>query len=356
MAETSYPFNKDTDTGGRQAVSQADWQAMATMWGGDRIASRLTSASAAADSLPFAARVIGDRTVEIQPGEAWVGGFYYKLDASTSKDIGPNFDAAKDRRDTIVLRADLSKGSVNLAVVQGQPSANPIPVQPKHVPGQEWEMVLYEVKVPASNGRIELFSRAPFDMPPRVAFPWWADDSTRMLPNGTFAYDFDSDARHTVEEIFKSRDGLGVSRTLGKSWTYTPDLINTASSPKGLICRGRWRWIAPNTVWFAVDYRNDSNSNIQARQDALSFQLPVPLNGQVGQSFAGYLLNIDERGGLPNFAHLTGMAWAGNKGQTVRILNQSGNRAIDGLDYLLTFPSRASIVFSGVYEANQFNE
>ncbi|GHF38659.1 hypothetical protein GCM10010218_19820 [Streptomyces mashuensis] len=356
MAEISFPFNKDNDAGGRQAVGQGDWQAMSQLWAGDRVAAKLTSSSYTGAALPFAIKVIGDRTVEISPGEAWVGGFFYRLDAPISFDIGPNFDPAKDRRDTIVLRADIPRGSVNMAVVQGQPSANPIAVQPKRKPGQEWELVIHELKVPRANGRVEPFNRAPFDLPAPVAFPWNAGDSANFVPVGTFVYDLDSDGRHGQQELFRGRDGLVPSMTLGKSFTYTPQLINAASDPKGLVCRGRWRWIAPNLAWFSVDFRNDSSAAIRAKQDALSFQLPVPLNGSTGQSFAGYLLNIEERSGLPNMAALTGMAWAGQRGQTVRILSQSANSLMDGLDYLLVFPPRASIVFSGVFEANQFNE
>ncbi|MCF3100969.1 hypothetical protein IPZ58_05190 [Streptomyces roseoverticillatus] len=356
MAEISFPFTKDNDGGGRQAVGQTDWQSMAQMWGGDRVATRLTSSSYTGAALPFAIKVVGDRTVEISPGEAWVGGFYYRLDAPIAFDIGANFDPAKDRRDTVVLRADIPRGSVNMTVVQGQPSANPIAVQPRRKAGQEWELVIHELKVPRANGRVEPFNRAPFDMPNPVAFPWNAGDSAAFMPVGTFVYDLDSDARHVQQEHFRGRDGLVPSMTLGKSSTYTPQLINAASDPKGLVCRGRWRWIAPNTCWFSVDYRNDSDAEIRTKQDALSFQLPVPLNGSTGQAFTGYMLNVDERGGLPNFVALTGMAWAGHRGQTVKITSQSANSLRDGLDYLLLFPPRASIVFSGVYEANQFNE
>lgn len=356
MAEVSYPFNKDSEGGGHQAVGQGDWQAMAQMWGGDRVAAKLTAGSYDESALPFAVKVTNGRTVTISPGAAWVGGFYYKLDAPLSVEIGANFDRAKDRRDTIVLRASIPKGSVNIAVVQGQPAARPVPVQPQRKPGQEWEMVLHEVLVPHGNGGIEVSHRAPYDLPAPVAFPWGAVDSARFAQTGALVYDMDSDTRHVQTEYFKGREGLVPTRGFGRSYTYTPQLVNARSEPRGFIARGRWRWVAPNALWFTVDYRNDSNSDIRSSSgEALSVQVPRSLNGSLGQAFTGYMINGRERADLPNFVNLTGMAWAGNTGQTVRILNQSPHGG-SGMDYLTVMPARSSIVISGVYEANQFNE
>ncbi|GAA0406164.1 hypothetical protein [Streptomyces luteireticuli] len=356
MAEVSFPFNKDSEGGGRQAVGQTDWQIMAQTWGGDRVDFRLTASSYDQSALPFAAKVTAGRTVTLSPGSAWVGGFYYQLDAPLSVEIGANWDRSKDRRDTIVLRADLSKGAVNIAVVQGQPSARPVPVQPRRKLGQAWEMVLHEVLVPRGNGVVEVSNRAPYDVPSTVAFPWGATDSARFLPNTTFFHDADSDARHVPTEYLKSRDGIVPTRSLGKSYQYTPQLINARSEPRGFVARGRWRWVGPNAAWFAVDYRNDSNSDIRSSSgEALSIQLPRPLNGGVGQAFTGYMINGRERADLPNYVSLTGMSWAGNSGQTVRLLNQAVSGR-SGLDYLTVMPARSSIVVSGIFEANQFNE
>ncbi|MER6380767.1 hypothetical protein ABT274_12385 [Streptomyces sp. NPDC001127] len=357
MAEISFPFEKDGGEGGRQAVSQVDWQKMATMWGGDRVATRITAASPDAATLPFHAKMLPNtRTLEIQGGEAWVGGFYYKLEGTRQFEIGQNFDKAKDRRDVVVIRVDHTKGSVNMDVRQSQPSSNPVPPQPIHEAGQQWEMVIWEVFVPRNNGTPQLYDRAPFDAPNHVAFPWWADDSMRFLPQGSFALDLDSDARHVQEEIYKGRDGVAVARTLGKSWSYTPELVNAASVPKGLLLRGRWRWSAPNLAWFTIDFHNSSNTDIRAKDGALSFTLPQNLNGVIGQSFAGYMLNGGYRGGMPNFVAITGMANGSNKGKTVRMTYPSQNYLSEGLDYLTVFPSQSSIVVSGVYETNAYNE
>ncbi|MFD7015889.1 hypothetical protein [Streptomyces sp. NPDC059928] len=357
MAEISFPFEKDGGAGGRQGVSQVDWQRMATMWGGDRVAARITATSPDATSLPFYARILPNtRTLEVAAGEAWVGGFFYRLEGTAQFQIGPNFDPGKDRRDVVVIRVDHAKGSVNMDIRQSQPSSNPVPPQPLQEPGGQWEMVIWEVFVPRNNGAPQLYDRAPFDAPPRVTFPWWADDSTRFLPQGSFALDLDSDARNVQEELYKGRDGLAVTRTLGRSPTYTPELVNAASLPKGLSLRGRWRWVAPNLCWFSIDFDNSSNTDIRAKEGALSFTLPQNLNGVTGQSFAGYMLNGGYRGGLPNYVAITGMANGGNKGRTVRMTYPSQNYLSEGLDYLTVFPSQTSIVVSGVYETNTFNE
>ncbi|MBF6056642.1 hypothetical protein GO002_33050, partial [Streptomyces eurocidicus] len=191
MAETSYPFSQSSKTGGTEMVSEAQWQAMAAMWGGDRVDFRLTSESYASGALPFSASVINSRTIEVKPGSAFVGGFYYQLTASTTLAVDPN-PTDKARKDTLILRADVVQGSVNLGVIKGQPSASPIAPLPKRIPGQQWEMVLYEVDVPAKDGSPQLSLRAPFDMPPAVSTPWNTRPAADFLPVGSFLYDLDN--------------------------------------------------------------------------------------------------------------------------------------------------------------------
>ncbi|UQI44628.1 hypothetical protein M1P56_09845 [Streptomyces sp. HU2014] len=357
MPEISFPFEKNGGDGGRQAVSQVDWQKMATMWGGDRVAYRITATSPDSATLPFYSRVLPNtRTLEVSAGEAWVGGFYYKLEGTKQFTIGSNFDKAKDRRDVVVIRVDHGRGSANMEIRQSQPSSNPVPPQPIREAGQQWEMVIGEIFVPRDNAAPQLFNRAPFDTPTRVSFPWWAADSTRFLPQGTFALDLDSDARHVQEEIYKGRDGVATARTLGKSWTYEPELVNAASLPKGLLCRGRWRWAGPNLCWFTVDFDNSSSTDIKAKDGALSFTVPHNMNGVLGQAFTGFMLNDGYRASMPNYASITGMTWGGNRGKVVRMTYPSPKYLSDGLDYLTTFPSQSSIVISGMYETNAFNE
>ncbi|MFF1635990.1 hypothetical protein, partial [Leifsonia sp. NPDC058248] len=125
MAELSYPFNADNADGGRAIVSQTQWQSMAHLWGGDRIDYTLTATAYDSTDLPFSARVINGRDVEIKPGKAWVGGFYYTLTATMSVTIASNA-GTKARKDLIVIQADMAKSAVKIAVVQGTAGASPV--------------------------------------------------------------------------------------------------------------------------------------------------------------------------------------------------------------------------------------
>ncbi|MFI1796351.1 hypothetical protein ACH427_03175 [Streptomyces sp. NPDC020379] len=170
---------------------------------------------------------------------------------------------------------------------------------------------------------------------------------------GTLVYDLDNNGNDTQYEGFVGRDGYTVTRHLGKPRTYEPRLVNTGKLPSGIQYRGIWRWIAPNTVSFAVDINNQSDSDIKGTGEGpISFTLPVNPAPAVGQAFQGYMINGGYDAGLPNFVALTGMSWMGNRTNVVKILYPSANKLREGLDYLLVVPRRSSVVFSGTYEAD----
>ncbi|QUI30688.1 hypothetical protein H9W91_07315 [Streptomyces alfalfae] len=353
MAEISYPFAQSNDSGGTEMVSQVQWQAMAGMWGGDRVDFTLTSESYSAGTLPFGFKVINGRSVEVSPGKAWVGGFYYQLTASTTVDIEPN-PTDKARKDTIVLRADMPKGSVNLAAVKGQPSASPIAPQPQRSAGQQWEMVLYEVTVPAKNGAIALNWRGPYKMPPAVTLPWNVLPAADFLPVGTLMYDMDNNGGDTQYEAFKGRDGYVVTRHFGKSRTYTPSLVNAASAPSGVTRTGRWRWIAPNTVYFSVNITNTTKkpvNNSGSSTSAIGFTLPQTANGATGQVFTGLLRNPDYNSKLPNFMDIQGYCFKGNGQSHVTMYLPNTGSLKEGLDTFRVIPANSELIFSGIYES-----
>ncbi|MER6912231.1 hypothetical protein ABT354_11205 [Streptomyces sp. NPDC000594] len=354
MAEKSYPFSAANASGGQEAVSQLDWQDMAKLWGGDRIDFQLVNASYSATSLPFATRVVNGRTVELRPGAAWVGGFYYRLDSVLTVDVEAN-PVENPRRDTIVIRVDLAKGSANIVVVKGQPSKTPVAPRPLRVPGQRWELVLHEVLVPAKDGAITLTHCAPYDAPAPVSTPWNAPQAASYQRTGTFLLDLDSNNNDTQFESFVGRDGYMLTRHLGKPRPYAPRIVNTGKLPSGVLYRGMWRWIAPNTVSYAIDISNTSNTDIkQSGSGPISFTLPVNPTPDIGQVFTGYLINPARAGGLPNYVAVTGMSSIGNRTNVVRMLSPSEQTLKEGLDYLLVLPRKSSLVFSGTYEANMF--
>ncbi|MFG2228036.1 hypothetical protein [Streptomyces sp. NPDC048644] len=352
MAEKSYPFDAANEAGGQAAVSQLDWQDMAKLWGGDRVDLQLVNASYSGATVPFAPRVINGRTIEVKPGAAWVGGIYYRTDSVLTVDVEAN-PTETPRKDTLVVRTDMSKGAANIVVVKGQPSKAPIAPRPQRIAGQRWEMVLHEILVPAKDGSITLTSCAPYDAPNHLATPW----NTRLTAGyhdvGQFLLDMDSNNNDVQYEAFNGRDGYMVTRHLSKAKKYTPRIVNTGKLPSGILYRGIWRWIAPNTVFFSIDINNTSNTDVkQSGSGPLSFTLPVNPTSAIGQVFNGQMLNSGYHGSLPNYVALTGLSSLGNKTNVVKIFYPNPKKLDEGLDYLLTFPRKSSIIFSGTYEAN----
>ncbi|MFF3453241.1 hypothetical protein ACFYXH_02710 [Streptomyces sp. NPDC002730] len=357
MAEISYPFNADSPDGGTSVVSQTQWQAMAALWGGDRVDFQLTGNSYSATALPFTARIVNGRSVEIDPGKAWVGGFYYSLTATKAVTIASNATALA-RKDIIVIQADMAKSAVNLAVVQGTPAATPIAPTPRRQAGGIWEMVLYEVDAAANNVSVSFSLRAPFNPAPRASFPWNAAASARFLPMGSLSLDLDSDGGERQQEGFRGRDGYVVARDLGKAQTYKPSLYFDANLPaSGISYLGRWRWIAPNTVWFSALITNNLAVNMSSDNAvAYAVALPVPASGKTGQVITGYLSNPSRGGGYPTVTSLLGRVAPSATRASFAVYIPSPSNPGQGLDNFRTFPAKAAINFSGVYEANAFKE
>lgn len=357
MAEISYPFSEAGGDGGQQTVTEDQWQSMARLWGGDRVDFQLTSTSYDAGTLPFSANVINGRQLEIQPGRAWVGGFYYQLTSNITVSVEAN-PTDKARRDTVVLRADIPKGSVNLAVVKGQPASSPVAPQPQRGVGQVWEMVLYEVLVPAQGGTIQPSLRAPFDMPPAVGTPWNSRDTLDFMPTGSFAYDLDSNCGDSQNELFAGRDGTVITRHFGKSRSYTPSLANAQSAPpSGVSFTGRWRFVAPNMVYFSANIDNTATTDIKAKSGyGLGMTLPYTPNGKTGQTLEGQLRNLENNGGLPNLVAISAMCWKGTGTTYATMYMPSPTSTKAGLDVLSVIPAKSTLILSGVYEANLFGE
>ncbi|MFF5433415.1 hypothetical protein ACFY5K_25670 [Streptomyces griseofuscus] len=355
MAELSFPFDADNSNGGSQVVSQTQWQSMAVNWASDRIDFPLNNASYTEGSLPFASTVSG-RTVTFNAGAAWVGGFYYKLTGTKSFTVADNV-TGKARMDLVVLRADMSKAAVNLAVVQGSPASIPVEPQPTRQVGSVWEMPIYAVVVPANNGTISLQRRAPFPMPSPVAFPWWASDSANLLQRGAFSYDLDSNGGDSQWEGFNGRDAFVTTRHFGKSRTYTPDTLYVKGGIPAANRRGRWRWIAPNTFWVSVTIVNDFEDQgiaVTGSNWRAAISLPQNSNGKAIQTLHGYLSNPNSSGGLPNMMSVTATTQPGTNILYLHYPNPTTNK--EGLDGMRQFPARSTFSISGTVEANVFSE
>ncbi|MGI5196928.1 hypothetical protein ACQEVY_25375 [Streptomyces sp. CA-288835] len=354
MAEISYPFNEDNANGGAKVVSQTQWQAMAKLWGPDRVDFQLTANTYGSTSLPFWATIVNGRTVQVNPGKAWVGGFYYSLTATQGVTV-PNNSTTRPRKDLIVLQADMAKGAVNLVIVTGTPAASPVAPQPRRQAGGLWEMPLYEVDAAANNASVTIAGRMPFDSAPSVSVPWNAGNSAAFLPRGSFVVNMDNANGDAQTESFNGRDAYLVTRHLGKSKTYTPSVLNVSALPTNFRT-GRWRWIAPNTFWFSarIDVDRNSGAWVSGSNWRSGITLPVASNKKAIQVLHGYMANPERSAGLPNMLSITATTEPGTSALLLHVPNVE--TATGGLDGLRGFPARSTFSISGVIESNQITE
>ncbi|MFI2909463.1 hypothetical protein ACG2OD_14600 [Streptomyces sp. PDY-4] len=353
MAEISYPFDQPNANGGTNIVSQVQWQQMAAFWGGDRIDFHLSASSYSGTDLPFTGWIENGRDVRVGSGSAWVGGFYYQNTGTLSFTISANA-STKPRKDLVVIRADMAQSSVQMAVKEGTAASTPAEPRPTRSVGGVWELPLYCVDVPANNGAITVSRRGPFYMPSTVAYPWSAEESAKIVPRNAFAVDVDSNSSGGQFEAWNGTDGYVTTRHLGKARTYTPAMVN-CSNPA--TRQGRWRYIAPNTVWFSIYIASTSSSDIKASGSnwIIGVTLPVKAKGSTGQTFTGHLDNNGSGNStaLPNFVSLIGKTSKGADTSTMHLFYPNANTTSQGLDGLKVFPRKGSLTISGVYEADQ---
>ncbi|MFJ9900245.1 hypothetical protein ACIQPR_43645 [Streptomyces sp. NPDC091280] len=354
--EISYPFTADSAGGGSQMVSQQQWQYMARQFGKDRVDYRLNTASLAASDLPFYAQVVNGTTVSIAPGRALVGGFFYQLTSTQTVTIAAN-TGTTGRCDLIVLRADMSAGSVNLKVVQGQPAASPKWPSPTKAYGGVWEMTLHVVNVPANSGALTLINVMPFDFPETQAAPWNVSQAAQFQQVGTFLVDMDNNNTDTQTEYFVGRDGTVVTRDLGKPRTYTPTLVNNTGDVPDANKVGRWRWISPGVLYFSVSLTNDYEDTgpVRTGTAGMGITLPRTAAASTGQVFKGRLSNPYYNGGLPNSVDITAVVNQSSSAQSVMYLwAPNPTNLAEGLDLLRAIPPRSQLTISGVLEASAF--
>lgn len=350
MAETSYPFAEDTPGGGSKMLSQVQWQNMAHLWSADRVDFQLNETTYASSALPFYAAFSGSNIV-IQPGAAWVGGFYYKLDAPYTM-ATPTNTGSSPRNDLIVLRCDMATGSVNIARKTGLPSPAPKDPFPQRTPGGIWEMPLWTITLAANNGDRDLSDRRRFDGPGRVWAPWNALDVSNGIAPGNFVVDMDSNNNYTQFEGYRGRDGFMVARHLGKRREYTPDLFTVTNKPASANRKGYWRYIAPGTVQFSVLFSNTSTKAVSTTTTIIGFTLPVPASKTAPSSFQGFLDNPEVRNEVPNFVDIPSRSTGGSNAY---LYYPNTTTLKQGLDGLRLIPGKSTLHVSGVYETNEFD-
>jgi hypothetical protein len=353
MAEISYPFNADNASGGTKLVSQVQWQRMSHLWGGDRIDFQLTATSYGTTDLPFNASIVNGRTLQIQPGKAYVGGFYYELTAPLSVTV-PNNGGTTPRKDLVVIQLDMTKSAVNIVLIQGTPSAAPVAPRPRRQIGGFWELPLYEVDAAANNASVTAVGRMPFDLPPRVAFPWNVADGAAYLPRGSFAYDMDNNGGDSPYEAFVGRDGYVQTRTLGKARSYTPALVGATALAANLRT-GHWRFTAPNQAWFQLTLTNSTTKSVTLTSGNWRMGVTLPWTSYPNgvQTCHGYFSNPTKADGWPNMLPITATT---QPQSTTLWLHRPSENPADGLDGLTRLPAKSTLYLSGTYELNLFNE
>ncbi|MEV6419066.1 hypothetical protein [Streptomyces sp. NPDC051662] len=356
MAEISFPFNAANSNGGTSVVSQTQWQQMAAAWGGDRIDFQLTNSNYSGTDLPFTLTVLNGRQVRVSAGSAWVGGFYYQLTGSKTFDI-PENATTKGRKDLIAIRVDMSKSAVQMVLITGTSATSPKEPTPKRLIGGVWEMPIFAVDAPASNGAVTVTRRGPFHMPPSVGYPWSAAESVALSPRNSISYDLDSNSSGGQVEYWNGQEGYVAARHLGPSRTYTPSMVNSGSISSNYR-NGRWRWIAPNLVWFSLRVENSTNTDVKKGATfAIGVTLPTTANARLGQVVLGHLDNDTAKaGGLPNFTSLSCRIHKGANTSNLFLYYPNPRFLSEGLDGLAVIPRKSTITISGVYEAAEFKE
>ncbi|BET51760.1 hypothetical protein RGQ21_67420 [Kitasatospora aureofaciens] len=350
MAETSYPFAEDSAGGGGKLVSVGQWQDMAHLWGADAIDHQLVLGDTSG-GLPFYCTLDGTNLV-IQPGEAWVGGFRYKLDAPLTIPAPTNPSLSQRRWDLVVIRADMATGAVNIGIAEGQPSITAREPEPKRVPGGIWELPIWAIHLPTNNQTRTLEDRRRYSSSGPVDVAWNRDFISKSLPVGTFTIDQDINSSGGQQEGFRGIDGDMVTRGLGARRKYTPDILTVSNKPPTANRECYWRIIAPGTASFSMQIRNTSSTEVKS-SSALVVTLPTVPANSIPTILTGYIDNPESRNGLPNIVHI--VAKTASSGSNYLYLYYPATSTLaEGLNVLTTIPGKSTLIISGVYETGQF--
>ncbi|MFJ9101287.1 hypothetical protein ACIRJM_22800 [Streptomyces sp. NPDC102405] len=132
MAEFSGPFD------GSPIATKSQWSSMARQWGLDG------AVALDANWTTLKVTASGTTSVSVTPGNAFVNGFYYNLDATKTLAVPANAGGAA-RVDLVVLRADQAANSVTAQYKTGGVTAPAL----TQVPGSVWEIPLAQCTVAA---------------------------------------------------------------------------------------------------------------------------------------------------------------------------------------------------------------
>ena len=93
--------------------------------------------------------VSNEMNVFLQPGKAFINGYFYKNDELMRIDLQPS-DSLKNRIDSIVIQWNLSERSIKAKVRSSELAENPVSVTPTRTE-EIYELVLFEIFIPKGS-------------------------------------------------------------------------------------------------------------------------------------------------------------------------------------------------------------
>ncbi|MFE7313818.1 hypothetical protein ACFU7T_12025 [Streptomyces sp. NPDC057555] len=256
------------------------------------------------------------------------------------------------RVDLVVLELDMAAGMVRSRVLKGQPAAAPVPPGVRQVQGGVWQYPLAEVAVKQGITAVQSIRdvRTLHDAgrPPAVqdtAVP------AQATPGDLRYY---KSASTGAEELhmYAANGGWSIVSAVGKGRTYTPRLSWNNGS---YSAKGRYQWVASNIIQFTANITNTSGRTWSGTQ--MNVSLPTKSRGGTWQLVTATLMNNttgDPYEGMPNY--VIGNAFMSGGSTTQPVFQTYSQNAMNGGDWWERFPKNATLVVSGIYEADYYHE
>ncbi|MFD0407287.1 hypothetical protein [Kitasatospora sp. NPDC127116] len=340
MAENSWPFNE----GDGASVDQVRWQKMAAAFSPSGVIGKATdSALSVAQNLSSQL----PRTVDVQPGKAFVKGFCYESDSAVTLQFFENPDM-NPRIDLVVLELDMSKGIVRLATVKGSPASTPLPPSLTQELGGVWQIAIAECTIASSATSVStIYDQRVFI---GNSLPQVHSDlgRTMMGTPGDIVYARDSVGGEAVWG-YAGNGGWSPISNLGPTRKYRPELHGLATQD-GIQATGHFQWVGSNMCWVTANLQNVSGRDLRNGTTPLSVSLPHSPRGGITQ-----LMNVmlyRDNGGADSLMLHNGNAWTGGW----NLAWMSFPNTDWGTYWLQTFPKDANLWLTGLIEMDLFHE
>lgn len=208
------------------------------------------------DTSLSAAKVIGSRTMLVQPGKVFVPGVLGVLDAAMNATAAaapsPALSGSVQRIDLLVARFDWSStGSVSLVMKAGTQSSTPVPPSVTQTPG-----VLFEV--PLRQGVLTAAVQGEYTTSTMVDRRYWIESGTYVIGNGiqlpagrTGAMAYRPDTHQTLRYNGSGWDTFKSESDTGWGLTSIPSPGGFSGGVYGRIYNGfvelQFEWTKQNT-------------------------------------------------------------------------------------------------------------